>query len=178
MPRRPSQRLLVVTALLRDRDGRVLLVQRGRGSRAYQRHWQFPEGKMELGEAPLAALRRELKEELALRLRRARLIGTTHTVGEHSGECLEIVRLVYYADAVGAVRLGDGHAAYRWLQPSRLARLQRLVPGTQAVMTLISKNEPHKEITREVRALYRTVRRRQVRHGNRARAPVTRPRRF
>lgn len=133
MSRQPDRRLLVVTALLRDRAGRLLVVRRGKGSRSYRGHWQFPEGKVELGEAPVTALRREVREEVSLRLHRPCLLGVTHTVGEHEGEWLEIIRLVYSAAARGVVRLGDGHAGFRWLPPSSLARLRRLVPGTDAV---------------------------------------------
>lgn len=176
MSRQPDRRLLVVTALLRDHDGRVLVVRRGAGSRAYQGHWQFPEGKVELGEVPVTALRREVREEVALRVRQPRLLGVTHTVGEHGGEWLEIVRLIYGATARGVVRLGDGHAGFRWLKPLALARLRRLVPGTDAVRAFVAEIFPTKEMAREDTALYRTVRRRQVRRRHRTRTPAARPR--
>ena len=66
--RRTASRLKhirVVAGILRDAQGRVLLAQRGAGKHLAGL-WEFPGGKVEAGEAPLAALRRELHEELGV----------------------------------------------------------------------------------------------------------------
>ena len=57
--------LLVAAAALIDRDGRVLLAQRPPG-KSMEGLWEFPGGKLKTGEAPEAALIRELKEELGV----------------------------------------------------------------------------------------------------------------
>ncbi|HTS77643.1 MAG TPA: (deoxy)nucleoside triphosphate pyrophosphohydrolase [Bryobacteraceae bacterium] len=54
-----------VVAAVIERDGRVLICQRKRGSR-HALKWEFPGGKIEPGESPPAALQRELKEELEI----------------------------------------------------------------------------------------------------------------
>lgn len=55
----------VVCGVIRNRDGRILACKRG-----LDRHmgglWEFPGGKVEAGEAPEAALARELQEELGI----------------------------------------------------------------------------------------------------------------
>lgn len=56
---------LVVACALIDIDGRVLLQQRPAGKQ-HAGLWEFPGGKVELGETPEAALIRELKEELSI----------------------------------------------------------------------------------------------------------------
>jgi 8-oxo-dGTP diphosphatase len=63
----PSSRrlLLVAAAALIDPSGRVLITQRPQ-HKALGGLWEFPGGKVELGEAPETALARELKEELDL----------------------------------------------------------------------------------------------------------------
>ncbi len=56
---------VIVVAGIIEQDGMVLIGQRKRG----QRHglkWEFPGGKVEPGETPRAALKRELEEELAI----------------------------------------------------------------------------------------------------------------
>lgn len=57
----------VVAAALIDRNGRVLLQQRGAG-RAHEGLWEFPGGKVEPGESLVKALIRELAEELDVTL--------------------------------------------------------------------------------------------------------------
>ncbi|MBX9924762.1 MAG: (deoxy)nucleoside triphosphate pyrophosphohydrolase [Hyphomicrobiaceae bacterium] len=60
----PSVRLvLVAAAALVDRDNRVLIAQRPEG-KSMAGLWEFPGGKVEIGETPERALRRELYEEL------------------------------------------------------------------------------------------------------------------
>ncbi|MCC7258599.1 MAG: (deoxy)nucleoside triphosphate pyrophosphohydrolase [Gammaproteobacteria bacterium] len=60
----------VVAGVLGDGQGRVLVTQRTAG-RELAGYWDFPGGKVAAGEAPLAALRRELREELGIELRDA-----------------------------------------------------------------------------------------------------------
>ncbi len=54
---------MTVAAAVIEQNGRVLIAQRRRGDR-HELKWEFPGGKVEPGETPAQALRRELKEEL------------------------------------------------------------------------------------------------------------------
>ena len=56
----------VAAAVLLRPDGQVLLAQRPAG-KPYAGYWEFPGGKLELGETPAHALARELREELGWR---------------------------------------------------------------------------------------------------------------
>ena len=60
----------VAAAVILRPEGQVLLAQRPMG-KAYAGYWEFPGGKLEVGETPRAALARELTEELGLAVRRA-----------------------------------------------------------------------------------------------------------
>ena len=51
----------VVAAIIIN-DGQVFATQRGYGE--FQGWWEFPGGKMEAGESPQEALKREIREEL------------------------------------------------------------------------------------------------------------------
>jgi len=57
-----------VVAAVIERDGRILIGQRKRTGH-HPLKWEFPGGKVEPGEAPEAAVVRELEEELAIRAR-------------------------------------------------------------------------------------------------------------
>ena len=51
-----------VVAAIIIKDGHIFATQRGYGE--FQGWWEFPGGKMEVGESPQEALRREINEEL------------------------------------------------------------------------------------------------------------------
>src|ERR1700756_5239758 len=57
--------LHVMAGVLRDAQGRVLLAQRPPGTHLAG-SWEFPGGKLEPGESPQLALKRELLEELGI----------------------------------------------------------------------------------------------------------------
>lgn len=60
-----SRNGVIVVAGVIERNGRILIGQRKRGKR-HEMKWEFPGGKVEEGETPRAALKRELAEELSI----------------------------------------------------------------------------------------------------------------
>ena len=67
------KRIEVVAAVIR-REGCVFATQRGYGD--FKDWWEFPGGKMEAGESPEEALRREIHEELSAEISIERLLDT------------------------------------------------------------------------------------------------------
>jgi len=65
MPTTVRKLLVVAACVLIDADGRVLLAQRPEG-KSHAGLWEFPGGKVEPGERPEDAVRRELFEELSV----------------------------------------------------------------------------------------------------------------
>ncbi len=57
--------MIVVVAALIERNGKILVGQRKKNDR-HGLKWEFPGGKVENGESPHAALKRELREELGI----------------------------------------------------------------------------------------------------------------
>jgi 8-oxo-dGTP pyrophosphatase MutT (NUDIX family) len=68
----PRVRKLVVAGLIIGDDQRILITQR-RADQAMPLQWEFPGGKVEAGEDPVAALARELAEELGVIARVGRI---------------------------------------------------------------------------------------------------------
>lgn len=60
-----SRRVEVVAAVILNERGEFLLAQRPHG-KPYAGYWEFPGGKVESGESAVAALKRELHEELGI----------------------------------------------------------------------------------------------------------------
>ena len=59
--------MTTVVAAVIEREGRILIAQRKRSGQ-HPLKWEFPGGKVEVHEAPEAAVVRELREELAIRV--------------------------------------------------------------------------------------------------------------
>jgi 8-oxo-dGTP diphosphatase len=82
MPNTVVDYLHVVAAVIRGGDGRILLAQRP-ANKHQGGKWEFPGGKVELGETPLQGLSRELHEELGIHVLQASpLIKVRHVYPE------------------------------------------------------------------------------------------------
>ena len=68
------KKIEVVAAIIHDAEGRIFATQRGYGE--WKDWWEFPGGKMEAGETPEEALRREIWEELETRIVVERFVET------------------------------------------------------------------------------------------------------
>ena len=64
----------VVAAIIHDAEGRIFATQRGYGD--MKDGWEFPGGKMEQGETPEEALKREIWEELETKIVVEKLLTT------------------------------------------------------------------------------------------------------
>jgi 8-oxo-dGTP diphosphatase len=101
--------LVVVGAALLDGAGRVLAAQRA-GPPELAGRWEFPGGKVEPGEAELAALIRECAEELGVAVRLDARLGPDLPVQGGGG-----VLRVWTGRIVAGAPVAREHRALRWL---------------------------------------------------------------
>lgn len=105
----------VVAGVLSDASGRVLIAQRPPG-RHMAGCWEFPGGKLEAGEEPLAGLRRELREELGIELGAAVPLLCLRYHYPDRQVLLEVWRVLRYD---GELRCLDGQEL-AWVEPDEL----------------------------------------------------------
>lgn len=113
---------VVVGALVRE--GRLLLAHRSSTRSAYADMWDLPGGHVEAGETELAALSRELHEELGVQIAAA---SAAHLCRVEAGRGAQLLRLSAWLvhDWQGTpMNLAiDEHDEIRWFRPEELPRL-------------------------------------------------------
>jgi 8-oxo-dGTP diphosphatase len=124
---------LAVGAVVLDRAGRVLLVQRGRPPMAGA--WTLPGGRVHPGESFEGAVVRELLEETALAVRVVCGLGAVSLEGEGFRYMIHEHLAVPATDAPGELVAGDDAADARWIARQELA-WWGLLPDALAVVDL------------------------------------------
>jgi 8-oxo-dGTP diphosphatase len=103
--------IAVVAAAIRDGEGRVLLQERLPGKR-HAGLWEFPGGKVETTENPRFALRREVEEELGLRLSEREMMPAGFAEDGADEGCVAIVLFLY--ECPGWQGEPEGREGQRW----------------------------------------------------------------
>lgn len=108
----------MVAGLIR-RQGKVLVGQRPEGA-SLAGTWEFPGGKIELGESPEDALARELDEELGVKAE----IGPLKFVATHTYGNTGILFLFYDVKFWKGQIKTQQHLDLRWVTPKELKELE------------------------------------------------------
>ena len=117
---RGKHRLVLVSACaLIDADRRVLLAQRP-ADKPMAGLWEFPGGKVEIGERPEDALVRELREELSIEVREDCL--APFCFASHRYEGFDILMPLYLCRRWQGIPMAREHIAIRWVLPKDLAK--------------------------------------------------------
>jgi 8-oxo-dGTP diphosphatase len=120
----------VVAAIIHDETERIFATQRGYGD--FKDGWEFPGGKMEQGETPEDALRREIWEELETKIVVERLIQTV----EYDYPNFHVTMHCYWCHIECGVLTLKEHEAARWLTKEQLGSVDWLPADRVVVETL------------------------------------------
>ncbi|MCC7328852.1 MAG: (deoxy)nucleoside triphosphate pyrophosphohydrolase [Gammaproteobacteria bacterium] len=122
----------VVAGVIHSDQGLVLIARRPPGSHMAG-GWEFPGGKLAPGEAPLAGLRRELREEIGIEVLEAEpLVLCRHAYADRR-VLLDVWTVLRYA---GEPRALEGQPL-RWEAPGRLHEVDLLpadLPVVEAIL--------------------------------------------
>lgn len=108
---------LVLRALLRDAEGKILLMRRSARGLSQPGLWELPGGKPDSGEDIDTALRREMKEETGFDVELREVIG--HAQWETASA--RLAYLIFSVRAAGGrFQLSDEHDASAWVEDSKV----------------------------------------------------------
>lgn len=140
----------VVAAVIFDTQGRIFATQRGYGE--WKDWWEFPGGKIEPGESPQQALKREIREELDADIEVGELLRTIdydYPAFHLTMHCFKCHLKVQSNQLPGTKQQSFTlleHEAARWLTPFTLHSV-RWLPADEEIIQDLSKYQ-NEEITK------------------------------
>jgi 8-oxo-dGTP diphosphatase len=116
--------LLVVAQKAVIREGKkYLILKRSTKTHVYPGHWDFPGGRLEIGENTLEALEREVLEETAFRIKVIKPVFTFHEIVNKR----PVFFIVYSCERIsGELKLSDEHTEYRWATKEEILKLDKV----------------------------------------------------
>jgi len=127
----------VVAAVIKDKDKDnnpvIFATQRGYGE--FKDGWEFPGGKVEAGETPQEALKREIKEELDTEIR----VGDRICTVEYDYPNFHLSMDCFWSEILSGDLILREHEAAKWLTKEKLNTVDWL-PADVKVVQEISKN--------------------------------------
>lgn len=129
----------VVAAVIKAVNDRgepiIFATQRGYGE--FKGGWEFPGGKIEDGETPQEALKREIMEELDTKISVGELIDTI----EYDYPEFHLSMDCFWCEIVNGELVLKEHEDARWLKKEQLKEVEWLPADVALVNTLINKRE-------------------------------------
>ncbi len=135
-----------VAIVAQDASGRMLLVRQFRAALEADT-LEIPAGRVEVGETPLAAARRELEEETGMRARHWRPLRTLHPA---PGFCSEAIHVFHASDLEeipggGAACDEDEELEIAWEDPAAILALDPVDAKTLVCALLMAGGSPAHE---------------------------------
>lgn len=131
--------MIKVTAAVIEKGGKILIAKRRKSDRMGGK-WEFPGGKLDIGESPESCLRRELEEEL----------GIDAEIGEFVCSCkfkyfqVPLELLVYRASHVSGEFEAREHDEIRWVYPHELGNYDFVKADVEVIKKLFGSAEDGK----------------------------------
>lgn len=126
--------MINVVAAILQKEEKILIAKKRKG-KPLAGFWEFPGGKIEIGEIPEEALIRELKEEMDIEIEVNKYIG--ESVYDYGNN--KIVSLKGYTATIkdGEIKLSD-HDEYRWITLEEIQEYN-MAPADIPLINFINK---------------------------------------
>lgn len=132
-----KQPLVRVVAAVMEKDGKVLIARRRKGDKLAGK-WEFPGGKVDAGETPEDALRRELREELGIETE----IGAFLCRSCHDYSHLSVELLAYRVSHVSGELIPHVHDEIRWVKPEDLSAYDFPEANLPVIRAILERGKP------------------------------------
>jgi 8-oxo-dGTP diphosphatase len=129
----PDGRLHIAVGIVRDSDNRFLVSQRPDGG-WHSGKWEFPGGKVEVGETVFATLKRELAEELAIDVTKATPLTQLHFDYPQRHVYLD----VWVVDSYAGQAVSNEGQRLRWVELNQLKKID-LLEANYAILELLER---------------------------------------
>src|SRR3989344_8426254 len=129
MAERVFTQCFVVVGAIIEKDGRILLVKEGLGTEKGK--WNQPAGWLEVGESPIEAIKKEVKEETGFDFEPSGLVGIYSLVNEYLEPKYSAtphpVKLIYRGNIVGGelIKNNEEIAETKWFTPEVISKMNR-----------------------------------------------------
>ena len=123
----------VAAAIIRH-DGKIFATERGYG--AWKDYWEFPGGKIEPGETPEEALRREIREELDTEI----AVGQKAAAVEYDYPEFHLSMDCFFAEVIRGRLVLKEHEAAKWLPKNELDSV-RWLPADRGLIEMLKRME-------------------------------------
>ena len=132
----------VIKAVNKTGESIIFVTQRGYGE--FKGGWEFPGGKIEKGETPQEALKREIMEELDTEIEVGEYIDTI----EYDYPAFHLSMDCFWCEIVSGNLVLKEHEAARWLTKKQLNDVKWL-PADVTLIEKIGKEIPGKQVKRK-----------------------------
>ncbi|MEN8229627.1 MAG: (deoxy)nucleoside triphosphate pyrophosphohydrolase [Bacteroidota bacterium] len=120
-----------VTCAIIIENERILVTQRSE-KMPHPLKWEFPGGKVKEGESPEYCIKREIREELGLKVAVKQLLPSVkHTYGNHS---IKLIPFICSREE-GKISLSE-HKSYKWVPMEKLEAVDWLDADLEVVRVL------------------------------------------
>jgi mutator protein MutT len=103
-------------ALIINNKGEILIIKRSQNV-GKSNLWDFPGGRLQIGEGLRTALLREVKEETSMTVTKILMPLNIVTLLNGANKDNQILRIIYLCEAKGDIKLCTEHTAYKWIKP-------------------------------------------------------------
>ncbi|MBI2444642.1 MAG: NUDIX domain-containing protein [Candidatus Magasanikbacteria bacterium] len=132
-----TTKIIAQKAIIRNPEGKWLILLRAANETAYPDLWDLPGGKLESGEEQLKNVQREVKEETGLQIKPEKIIGIYRDTLRNT----PVEFVVYAVQAVtDQVTIGQEHSAYRWATITEISELPAMPYMRQLMVDFEIKN--------------------------------------